>query len=506
MPSNDRKKILTKFVDGKDRLKSIELRQNSQDKFQDIFPEIYQENLREDLYENIHENYVKFADSKNSETLQTTVAIKNVEGEHLYRNLTYNDKFPKIADKYNYEIGMNGNEKDFTSEGSDEVQDDIQKNKMGKTTIEENEKYEKSDLEYYDYKKKIYKTMFLRILYVFLLFCVSLYIQCYSIILSDTYYETGETPLKDRLHEVIPNGENYINASIINGCIGVLFTITFIRFGIFCPFLLSLAILLRTIFLLSLIYLIRSLFIYVTTLPCPIRTCVPVEKRNFWENLYTGYLIVFAKVYECTDLIISGHTAFTTTLLNFWIVYEQSIYAKLGILLFAIVIFFFIIISKFHYTVDVLIGYMFASAIFYLYHGCLDIAAKRYAIYGSFKQQTNYPKSFLERVLFLDLLIQAVASIEALKCRLDISLEHDRKWPAFCPCESNTSKNFFIKSCGSNGEVICELGEHFYHSYAGTGVCNMSTVNYIVQCFKLKLLRSKERERKRKKQQVICVC
>lgn len=258
----------------------------------------------------------------------------------------------------------------------------------GNIPNEEHENYE-NDPKHYSYKKKIYKTMVFRILWCTCFFLFALYIQCYAIILSDSYYETGETPLKDRVHELIPTTPHFINGTLINALIGFLSFLTFIRFGIFCPFLLSLAILIRIIILLSFVYLLRSIFIYVTTLPCPVDTCIPLENKSFLGNLHTSYLIIFAKVYECTDLIISGHTAFTTMLLNLWIAYEQCIYSKLFIICMSVIIFFLIIISRFHYTVDVLIGYTFASCLFYFYHGLLDVAARRYAINGSFKKQVK---------------------------------------------------------------------------------------------------------------------
>lgn len=56
--------------------------------------------------------------------------------------------------------------------------------------------------------------------------------------------------------------------------------------------------------------------------------------------------------------------------------------------------------------------------------------------------KADYPKSFLDRIYLMDLLIQGIASVEALKCRLDISLLDDRTWVR----TSNTmfELNYFI--------------------------------------------------------------
>ncbi|CRH00888.1 sphingomyelin synthase 1, putative [Plasmodium relictum] len=335
-----------------------------------------------------------------------------------------------------------------------------------------------------NFRRKIYKIFFIRLLYAFIFGIIGVYIQCYSIILSDSYYNAGDEPLKDRIHELFKKIPPFINTVFVNGNIMILSIITLLRFGLFFPFLLSLTMLIRMILMLSLIYYIRSLFIYVTTIPCPISTCKPLRDKSFLENLYSSYLIIFAQVYECTDLIISGHTAYTTLLKFLWIFYEKNIYIKVCISIYSLFIFSIIIISRFHYTVDVLMGYVFGASVFICYHYLLDIAAKRYAINKSFYiNDSDYLKSFIERCNLFCYLIPLIGYLEALDYRIDISTSYNKEWNSFCPCKPVNSKSLIIKKKNANNEEYYDFSDHFYHSHAGNGSYSLSSIyNLLNKC------------------------
>ncbi|SBT38617.1 sphingomyelin synthase 1, putative (SMS1) [Plasmodium ovale wallikeri] len=418
-------------------------------------------------------------------------------------------------------------------------------------------------------RRKMCKIIFVRLLYTMLFFLIAVFIQCYFIILSDNHYKTGEQPLKDRVHEMYKEIPSFMNTVFVNSNILFLLILTFLRFGLFFPILLSLSIFIRFTTMLSFIYCIRSIFIYVTTLPCPIPTCQPMKNKSFMENLYTSYLIITAQVYECTDLIISGHTAFTTILKYMWFFYEKNIYIKIAIFFYVMYIFALIIISKFHYTVDVLMGYVFGAGIFICYHGLLDVAAKRYAINRSFSakvpkmrvshfclfcdtqlclfcdtqlclfchtqlclfchtqlclfchtqlclfchtqlylfshtqscvfshsQNQEYAVSFVDRNVVFNYFIRIIAYLEALDHRLNVSLSYDKEWvcsesilnahtySSFCPCKPVNSKGLVVKKKNANNEEYYDFSEHFYHSYAGNGKFNLSTLRSIQNIIK----------------------
>ncbi|CXI64807.1 sphingomyelin synthase 1, putative [Plasmodium berghei] len=333
-------------------------------------------------------------------------------------------------------------------------------------------------------KKNIYNIFYIRILYAIIFFIVGVFIQCYFIILSDGYYNTGDTPLKDRLHELYKR-PYFMSQEFVNTCILSLMGISFLRFGLFSPTLLAITMFIRIAIILGSIYSIRSIFIYVTTIPCPVPTCQPLVNNGFLQNIYSIYLIVFAKVYECTDLIISGHTCFTTLFVFTWLYYEKNLFIKLIILLYSIYLYLLIIISRFHYTVDVLLGIFFGSTIFIFYHWLVDIAAKRYALNKSFCcKRPGFKGSFSDRSIVLNYLIRIIAYMEGLDHRLNIAMYYDKELSAFCPCKPVNSQGLIIKN-NSGAMENYTFSEHFYHSYAGNGSFDLSTIKYFIRKFKL---------------------
>ncbi|SBT77678.1 sphingomyelin synthase 1, putative [Plasmodium ovale] len=374
-----------------------------------------------------------------------------------------------------------------------DIQDDILIENMDAFMEEKENEMRNVEVKNHSVRRKMCKIIFVRLLYTMLFFLIAVFIQCYFIILSDNHYKTGEQPLKDRVHEMYKEIPSFMNTVFVNSNILFLLILTFLRFGLFFPILLSLSIFIRFTTMLSFIYCIRSIFIYVTTLPCPIPTCQPMKNKSFMENLYTSYLIITAQVYECTDLIISGHTAFTTILKYMWFFYEKNIYIKIAIFFYVMYIFALIIISKFHYTVDVLMGYVFGAGIFICYHGLLDVAAKRYAINRSFSakscvfshsQNQEYAVSFVDRNVVFNYFIRIIAYLEALDHRLNVSLSYDKEWSSFCPCKPVNSKGLVVKKKNANNEEYYDFSEHFYHSYAGNGKFNLSTLRSIQNIIK----------------------
>ncbi|SBT37924.1 sphingomyelin synthase 1, putative [Plasmodium ovale wallikeri] len=139
----------------------------------------------------------------------------------------------------------------------------------------------------------------------------------------------------------------------------------------------------------------------------------------------------------------------------------------------------------FHYTVDVLMGYVFGAGIFICYHGLLDVAAKRYAINRSFSAKNQeYAVSFVDRNVVFNYFIRIIAYLEALDHRLNVSLSYDKEWSSFCPCKPVNSKGLVVKKKNANNEEYYDFSEHFYHSYAGNGKFNLSTLRSIQNIIK----------------------
>ncbi|SCN61220.1 sphingomyelin synthase 1, putative [Plasmodium chabaudi chabaudi] len=333
-------------------------------------------------------------------------------------------------------------------------------------------------------KKFIYNIFYIRTLYAIIFFTVGVFIQCYFIILSDEHYNTGETPLKDRMHELFKKPD-FMTQQFVNSSILSLMWISFLRFGLFSPALLAITMFIRTALILGFIYATRSIFIYCTTIPCPVSTCQPVVYNGFLQNLYTIYLIIVAKVYECTDLIISGHTCFTTLFLLIWLYYEKNVFLRLAVFLYSTYLYLLIIISRFHYSVDVLLGICYGSTVFIFYHWFLDIAAKRYVINKSFcSKHPAFKGPFSDRNIIINYFIQIIGYMEGLNYRLDIAMHYDKELSTFCPCKPVNSQALIIPNNSGTMESYV-FSEHFYHSYAGDGSFDLSTIKYFVRKFKL---------------------
>ncbi|GAW81781.1 sphingomyelin synthase 1 [Plasmodium gonderi] len=362
------------------------------------------------------------------------------------------------------------------------VQDDFILENMEDSCDKEEHNIRIMEVKNCNAKKNILKILYIRLLYAIIFIILSILIQCYFIILSDTYYNMGDEPLKDRIHEMYKEAPLFMNAEFINGNILFFLIITLLRFGFFSPFILAISMFIRLTLMLSFIYFIRSIFIYVTTIPCPIATCQPLRNKNILENLYSAYLIITAQVYECTDLIISGHTAFTTVLKLFWMFYEKKLFIKTILFFYCLFIYAMIVISKFHYTVDVLMGYVFGSTVFIFYHTLLEIAAKRYARHRSFSiRSSNYASSFVERCSLFNCFIRVIGYLEGLDHRLNMAISFNKEWECFCSCKPVNAQGLIVKKTTVvNNEEYFDFSDHFYHSYAGSGTFDSSTVKNIL--------------------------
>ncbi|KJP85737.1 hypothetical protein AK88_04607 [Plasmodium fragile] len=365
------------------------------------------------------------------------------------------------------------------------MQDDFIIEDMDDSSEEQRNSIHMMEVKSCSAKKKMLKILYIRLIYAVLFTIFGILVQCYFIILSDTYYKIGDEPLKDRIHELYKEVPSFMKTAFINSNIMFFLIITLLRFGLFSPLLISISMFIRLLLMLSSIYCVRSIFIYVTTIPCPIATCQPVRNKSLLENLYTTYLIITAQVYECTDLIISGHTAFTTVLKFFWMFYEKKIYIKAVLFLYCLFIYGMIVISRFHYTVDVLMGYVFGSTVFIFYHSLLEIAAKRYAKHRSFSiKNSNYAASFVERCAVFTYFIKIIGFMEGLEHRLNMAASYDKEWNCFCPCKPVNAKGLITKKRTVNNEEYCDFSDHFYHSYAGSGSFDLSTLKNIVNKIK----------------------
>lgn len=117
----------------------------------------------------------------------------------------------------------------------------------------------------------------------------------------------------------------------------------------------------RWTFLLGLLYVFRGITLLVTTLPSSlVDQCRPPQTElvgSLGQRFGFIYSVVSGSAFGCTDNIFSGHTSVIVSCMILWRVHSR-LTRPFGWLLYLIGLtgIFLIIISRFHYTIDVLLA------------------------------------------------------------------------------------------------------------------------------------------------------
>lgn len=137
----------------------------------------------------------------------------------------------------------------------------------------------------------------------------------------------------------------------------------------------GLVVLRRVLWVMSCLYMFRIWTFLATTVPSPIHNCVPkyVQVDNFDAYIRLIGNMASGKISACTDNIYSGHTALTTVMVFTFFMYSGVIWLNIYALLHGILIISTILLTRLHYTVDVLIAMFMSSFVFLTFHFLLTI-------------------------------------------------------------------------------------------------------------------------------------
>ncbi|KAJ2401289.1 hypothetical protein GGI23_001501 [Coemansia sp. RSA 2559] len=127
----------------------------------------------------------------------------------------------------------------------------------------------------------------------------------------------------------------------------------------------------------AVLYFLRSITISVTTVPPSIGSCAISAPQSAWHVILATPQILAGTIGQCTDKIFSGHTAILTISFLFlrryathWAVVAYSAaHMALGILS--------VLLARYHYTVDVVVGLLMTLFVHHLYYSALEIAVRR---------------------------------------------------------------------------------------------------------------------------------
>eukprot|EP00835_Amoeboradix_gromovi_P003584 NODE_243_length_13055_cov_0.283498.p5 type:complete len:297 gc:universal NODE_243_length_13055_cov_0.283498:9555-10445(+) len=145
----------------------------------------------------------------------------------------------------------------------------------------------------------------------------------------------------------------------------------------------------RAAVVLSTLFLTRGIFIVMTTIPSPLgKACVPDIIKDEYAIVRVIQLIIGAHS-NCTDNVFSGHTSTILTACM-----QIHFYCKYNILriiswMLSIAAILLVLISRLHYTVDVLCAVVIALLMHYLFVIAID-SDPRFAIVRFIKYLDGY--------------------------------------------------------------------------------------------------------------------
>lgn len=128
------------------------------------------------------------------------------------------------------------------------------------------------------------------------------------------------------------------------------------------------------------IHIIRGVTLFVTTLPNPYNSiCVNTDGKSVF---LVALKVSFRLAVTCSDIVVSGHSATTLSALFLILLYTKFHKAiKIAFVLYVGVVDFLIISSRFHYTVDVVLGAIISTSVYVAYHW--GVHAHRAALKGN---------------------------------------------------------------------------------------------------------------------------
>ncbi|OAQ22760.1 hypothetical protein K457DRAFT_281204 [Linnemannia elongata AG-77] len=191
------------------------------------------------------------------------------------------------------------------------------------------------------------------------------------------WVETGYTQvlLRDRGFDVIAPQSDigpanfFVMTSVVLTVLGI---------GFICPtWTMRAVVLRRCLWVIGSLSVYRALTISVTTLPSPKEECRPSLKYGFWDMLVIAIQMIPGTVEACTDDIFSGHTVFMVSCAiqwrlyckNKWVTYFSYLYISVGL--------YFVVATRLHYTVDVVLAIFLTYGFWSVYIAMIDVVMER---------------------------------------------------------------------------------------------------------------------------------
>jgi len=190
----------------------------------------------------------------------------------------------------------------------------------------------------------------------------------------------------------------------------------------------------RFLWILTFLYFFRMCSFLVTTVPNPVHDCVPKYPQDPTAYLFLIGKMATGKISACTDNIYSGHTTLATLLFFTSITYSGRWWFSIWAFLFFSSVLITILLTRLHYTVDVLIALFMTAFVFCTYHFLLVLyldsqLLRRRGITPEYLNAVgDDPKILEERKLILRFAATTTMRVLAWMDGLDLRLTslHDR--------------------------------------------------------------------------------
>ncbi|GFE53332.1 phosphatidic acid phosphatase [Babesia ovis] len=161
------------------------------------------------------------------------------------------------------------------------------------------------------------------------------------------------------------NGGERISIRYADVTIGLIFLMVTSK-CVFCsPLIPTCQMMIRYLVIMSEIYFIRGIFVLATVVPASMPGCRTFNPNDSFLAQYTHVLLgYFAVVDTCTDMIISGHTAASASIMLMFVLHNRTWYLNTLVMIATGVVCFLLILTRAHYTIDVMFGLLFAVHIY----------------------------------------------------------------------------------------------------------------------------------------------
>ncbi|EDO08278.1 PAP2 C-terminal family protein [Babesia bovis T2Bo] len=168
--------------------------------------------------------------------------------------------------------------------------------------------------------------------------------------------------------QVLFNGLNKgerISIRYADALIAIMFIVIGTKAIFLSPLIPACQMLIRYMVVMSQIYFIRALFIAASVVPASIPNCTTFSPNDSFAKQYLHVLLgYFSVVDTCTDMIISGHTAGSISIMLMFVLHNRQWYLNTIIMIVAGIICFLLILTRAHYTIDIMFGMLFALQIY----------------------------------------------------------------------------------------------------------------------------------------------